>query len=133
MLGQSCCSVPALGGVKAGGQDGRSSVATVQHDLKNAYRQTARRRRDERQKGYGSIASSGYERLGAQPSPGYGSLDTKDTSQSVALCYLVGTAANNDGDVSPPSESSADSPLPQKRCRGGLCSFQKSAGHSKWL
>ena len=34
MLGQSCCSVPALGGVKAGGQDGRSSVATV-HDLKN--------------------------------------------------------------------------------------------------
>ena len=33
MLGQSCCSVPALGGVKAGGQDGRSSVATV-HDLK---------------------------------------------------------------------------------------------------
>ena len=34
MLGQSCCSVPALGGVKAGGQDGRSSVAMV-HDLKN--------------------------------------------------------------------------------------------------
>ena len=131
MLGQSCCSVPALGGVKAGGQDGRSSVATVQHDLKNAYmyrqidRQTPTRRRDERQKGYGSIASSGYERLGAQPSP--------LTQKIPASPWLCATAANNDGDVSPPSESSTDSPLPQKRCRGGLCSFQKSAGHSKWL
>ena len=59
MLGQSCCSVPALGGVKAGGQDGRSSVATVQHDLKNAYRQidrqTPTRRRDERQRVMGPL------------------------------------------------------------------------------
>ena len=60
MLGQSCCSVPALGGVKAGGQDGRSSVATV-HDLKN--KMAPPHQADERQKGYGSIASSGYERL----------------------------------------------------------------------
>ena len=56
MLGQSCCSVPALGGVKAGGQDGRSSVATV-HDLKN---KMAPRREA---KGLWVNASSGYERF----------------------------------------------------------------------
>ena len=115
MLGQSCCSVPALGGVKAGGQDGRSSVATVQHDLKNAYRQTARRRRDDT-RGKRVMGPLRHQVMsGAQPSP--------LTQKIPASPWLCATAANNDGDVSPPSESSADSPLPQKRCRGGFCSF----------
>lgn len=128
MLGQSCCSVPALGGVKAGGQDGRSSVATVQHDLKNVNNGATGK------KGYGSIASSASDQIMSAQWLNSNQQSANSPTQKIpASPWLCATTANNDGDVSPPSESSADSPLPQKRCRGGLCSFQKSAGHSKWL
>lgn len=86
MLGQSCCSVPALGGVKAGGQDGRSSVATVQHDLKNVNNGATGKRvmgplRHRIITGH-QVMSAPIAQSAISKQP-----DTKDTSQSVALCY----------------------------------------------